>query len=452
MLPQHRLDSLSDEELLGRLTALVERHRQLDAEVVAHIAEVDLRQLYLGQACSSMFAYCTELLHLSEAEAYLRIAVGRASRRFPVLLVMLGDGRLHLSGIAKLAPHLDANNVEELIGRAVHQSKREIEKLVAEVCPRPDVPARMRKLPARTSGSGQLRPGAVDADEAAQIPAEKLTLLANAGEPAPCADLPGAAVTPPSEARPAVIEPIAPVRFKVEFTASAELRDKLALARALLRHKVSDSANDLAEVVDEAVTLLLAKLEARKFAKTNAPRKSVAQSDTSASSRTIPAAVKRAVFARDEGRCAFVAASGRRCSCTDPGLLEYHHVHPYAMGGDHSPQAIELRCRAHNAYQAELDYGKEAMKLAMRSQRKRPTRVSEPAPTPRWRAKAVGQDGAKGRVREKSSSSHGRVRRSTRKRAQSARRVRSPWPARWWLATRDGLRAERRLAPKAFGR
>ena len=134
------------------------------------------------------------------------------------------------------------------------------------------------------------------------------------------------------------------------------------------------------------------------------------------------------------------------------GDLEGFEVVKGATDLYHSPQAIELRCRAHNAYQAELDYGKEAMKLAMRSQRKRPTRVSEPAPTPRWRAKAVGQDGAKGRVREKSSSSHGRVRRSTRKRAQSARRVRSPWPARWWLATRDGLRAERRLAPKAFGR
>ena len=160
MSHEHRLDSLSDEELLERLNTLVARHRELDAEVVAHIAEVDERQLYLGQACSSMFAYSTELLHLSEAEAYLRIAVARASRRFPVLLAMLGDGRLHLSGIAKLAPHLDANNAEALLPRAVHQSKREIEKLVAEVCPRPDVPSRMRKLPAGRSRSVQ-RPGAV---------------------------------------------------------------------------------------------------------------------------------------------------------------------------------------------------------------------------------------------------------------------------------------------------
>jgi len=46
-----------------------------------------------------MFAYCTEVLHLSEA--YLRITAARASRRYPLLLSMLADGRLHLSGIGR---------------------------------------------------------------------------------------------------------------------------------------------------------------------------------------------------------------------------------------------------------------------------------------------------------------------------------------------------------------
>ena len=401
MSRQARLNSLSDSELLERLRTLVERHRKLDAEVVAHIAEVDERKLYLGRACSSMFAYCIELLHFSEAEAYLRSAVARASRSVPVLLAMLGDGRLHLSGIARLAPHLDAGNIESVTERAAHMSKREIDRLVAELSPRPDVRARMRKLPARArSSSDQPRPDRVDRCESARVTREEcLPVVAPARVTAPVT-----APMPRAEARPAMLElggcgarsnsgsggaklePIAPSRYKVEFTASTELRDKLQRARALLRHKISDSSNDLAEVVDEAVTLLLAKLEARKFAKTKAPRKSVADSDTSASSRTIPAAVKREVFARDEGKCAFVAESGRRCSCSDPGRLEYHHVHPYAMGGDHSPETIELRCKAHNAYQAELDYGKEAMKLAQSARRNGTTRASESSLTHRWRA------------------------------------------------------------------
>ena len=111
-----------------------------------------------------MHSYCTEVLHLSEAGAYLRIAVARASRRFPVLLVMLADGRMHLSGIAKLAPQLTAENLDTLLPRAVHQSKREIEKLVAEIAPKPDVPSRMRKLPTRSPllESSELRPVGVD--------------------------------------------------------------------------------------------------------------------------------------------------------------------------------------------------------------------------------------------------------------------------------------------------
>jgi len=153
------LDSIPDEELLERLSTLVDRHRRCEAELVAHLAEVDARQLNLGKACSSMFSYSTEVLHLSEHEAYLRIACARASRRFPVLLDMLADGRLHLSAIAKLAPHLTEEGAEALLERAVHRSKREIEELCAEVAPRPDVAACMRKLPQpRRSASERLGP------------------------------------------------------------------------------------------------------------------------------------------------------------------------------------------------------------------------------------------------------------------------------------------------------
>jgi len=81
-------------------------------DLVAHIGEVDQRGLYARRACSSMFVYCTEILHLSEAEAYLRIVAARAARKYPMLLVMLGEGRLHLSGIAILAPHLTEENCD----------------------------------------------------------------------------------------------------------------------------------------------------------------------------------------------------------------------------------------------------------------------------------------------------------------------------------------------------
>ena len=91
-----------------------------------------------------MFSYCIHVLHLSEPEAYLRITTARAARSHPVLLAMLADGRLHLSGIAKLAPHLTPENRDALLSRATHRSKRQILELIAEICPRPDVPSLVR--------------------------------------------------------------------------------------------------------------------------------------------------------------------------------------------------------------------------------------------------------------------------------------------------------------------
>jgi hypothetical protein len=64
------------------------------------------------------------------------------------------------------------------------------------------------------------------------------------------------------------------------------------------------------------------------------------------------------VWARDEGRCAFVAESGRRCDAT--ALLEFHHVDPYGVGGPPTVANIQLRCRAHNQYEAELFYRRDA--------------------------------------------------------------------------------------------
>ena len=142
------IQKLSDDELLNRLSALLRESRRVESELVAHIAEVDQRRLYAREAFPSMFAYCTEALNMSEAEAYLRIRVARASRRHPELLKMLEDGRIHLTGAAKLSPYLTEANRDTVLPRAAHKTKAKIEELVAEVAPKPDVPSKIRKLPA----------------------------------------------------------------------------------------------------------------------------------------------------------------------------------------------------------------------------------------------------------------------------------------------------------------
>jgi 5-methylcytosine-specific restriction endonuclease McrA len=147
----------------------------------------------------------------------------------------------------------------------------------------------------------------------------------------------------------------------VAFTASAELLAKLREAQALLRHQIPDGA--LEQVVDRALDALLAQLRRQKHAATATPRPGRRRSERAHSSRLptsrhIPAAVRRTVWARDGGRCAFVAGDGRRCAAMD--FLEFHHVVPYARGGQATADNIELRCRAHNGYEAARQSGQWA--------------------------------------------------------------------------------------------
>ena len=217
------------------MTRHVSDSRRVEADLVADIAEVDQRRLYAREAAPSMYAYCIERLHLSEAEAWLRIRVARASRKHPMILAMLRDGRLHLSGIVVLVPHLTSGNRDSLLKRAVHKTRRQVEELVAEVAPREDAPARIRirKLPARRAqaapapapglspetvegANSQLTPETVGCPDAVALPAHEA--LAHEGAPTALQLTPDA-VAPPS-ARSTRVEPLAPAHFKVQFTAS----------------------------------------------------------------------------------------------------------------------------------------------------------------------------------------------------------------------------------------
>jgi len=336
----HQLQSISDDELLRRLSEHLQQSRHVEADLVAHIGEVDHRRLFAREACSSMFAFCIEVLRLSEAEAYLRITVARATRKHPMLLAMLGDGRLHLSGIAILAPHLTEDNQENVLARAVHKSKRQIEELAAELAPKPDVASTIRKLPTPPpSPAAQLCPDRVELSAPREV------------KSAPAA-LPS---SPPVSPRP---ESLSPERYKIQFTANNELRDKIERLQALMNV-------DLAAVIEAAVTDKLERIEAKRYGETKNPRKTIEETDTSPRSRYIPAAVRRIVRRRDSDQCRFVDKSGRRC--TERRGLEFHHHDPFGRGGDHDPARIRLMCRAHNAYLAEREYGKAVMDKFRRS-------------------------------------------------------------------------------------
>ena len=331
------LAHLSDDALLSRVKHLAAREREATALLIAHLAELDERRLYLGEGCSSLFTYCTQVLHLSEGAAYGRIQAARAARRFPSILDRLEEGSLTLATVGLLAPHLTQDNHKDLLDAAHHRSKREVEELVVRLAPQPPVPTVVRRLPrpAVEAAPSSLTPLAAPTSAAAFSMHETSARKSSA-------------MPPPAQR--GTVAPLAPERYKFQFTASAEMHEKLRLAQALLRHQIPDG--DVVAVLDRALSALIEELMKQKLAVTDRLR---ASRGIDSGSRHVPAEVKRAVWQRDGGRCAFVGRAGRRC--TEQGFLEFHHVKPHAAGGDASVENIELRCRAHNGFEAALVFG-----------------------------------------------------------------------------------------------
>jgi hypothetical protein len=338
-------DALSDQELLAHTPVIAGREREAAAELVAHIAALARRPaLYAAKAYGSLFAYCTKALGLSEDAACNRIEVAHACRRFPVILDLIASGSITLTTVRLLGKHLTTENHQAVLTRACGRTRREIEALVAELAPQPDVLSSVRKLPTPMVTSSP-------ATRAAAPTASKEPALAIAPSPT---------VLPPT-AQP-IVRASAPQRYRVQFTIGQDTHEKLRRVQALLRREIPDG--DPAVIFDHAVTLLLEKVEKTKLAAAVKPRPFIRPGTdkgvrgTQRGSRHLPRAVKRAVWQRDGGQCAFVSTTGARCA--ERTFLEFHHIQPYAMQGPGTVANISVRCRLHNAHEAELIFGPRA--------------------------------------------------------------------------------------------
>ena len=324
--PLEAVSGLSDKELLAEVKIAADSERHATARLIALLAQVDERRLYLGEAAHLSSVYCTQVLRLSEHAAYGRIEAARTARRFPVVLDLLTDGSVTLTAVTLLAPHLTPANHRDVLAESHHKSKREIEHIVARLRPEPAVP--------------------VDSPEASGTDEAPAVVVRTASHWGPSGRRFGrGSHASPAAPRAVIATPLAPERYKVQLTISRETHDKWRHAQDLLRHSIPNG--DAAAILDRALTLLLADLERAKHAATARPR---APRPVASGSRHIPAAVRREVWRRDGGRCAFVGMQGR---CTERGFLEFHHIAPYAVGGQAVVENISLRCRAHNVHEAE---------------------------------------------------------------------------------------------------
>jgi hypothetical protein len=325
------LSHLADDALLRDGSAHIARNRWGLADALAHIAEIDARELYLPLGYTSMFAFCRGAWRLSDDVAGKYIHAARTARRFPALFVAVAEGRLELCGVLLLAPRLSPANAEELISAATHKTRVEIEQLLADRFPRPDVETRVRPLPA-----------------------PPLALAEAEHAPGHVGEGPGAGqrqYAPGHVGARGRVSPLAPEAYALQCNLDREEYDALRCAQDLLGAQAA--YRDLGRIVGRGLKLLAAELEKQKFAATARPRRGhkAARRDT----RYIPAHVKRAVWEREQGRCAFVSESGHRCEARSG--LEFDHKLEFARGGEATVEGIELLCRAHNQFKAERTFG-----------------------------------------------------------------------------------------------
>src|SRR6478735_691835 len=302
MRDEGQIRALGDDELLAELLGLVRRDHALLAELLAHLAELDQRRLYLDLGFPSLPAYCTTALGMCESTAGRRITAARVCRKFPEVLARVASGELHLSAVCSMSPHLDWNNAPELIEVCSNQSRRKVDEILAARFPRADVQEKVR------------------------------------------------------------LDPLSEDRYGLHFTIDAEALAELEQVRALARHRLP--GGELSELFKMAMRTLRAELEKQRFSASKKKRtekkpEATAVPDEAAKGSTLPssdcvksrasqrppagaaqdrvarrpsAEVAREVYARDEGRCTFVAQNGRRCGARE--FLEFDHVQPCALGGE----------------------------------------------------------------------------------------------------------------------
>ncbi|MBI4679125.1 MAG: hypothetical protein HY748_16235 [Elusimicrobia bacterium] len=243
----------------GRTTPdLFESLRRLDrfeswslAAILAHLAELDRRRAAEERGFPSLFAYCTRELGCSEAEAYLRIRAARAAIRFPRILTMIAERSIHLTAVARLAPHLTSENYRSVLDKASRRPLDELDRLIATLAPLPE-----KRPVIRTLSVGLQPAGPAEEAGCLALPLAGMGTAAGARPQAAAGAPQASGQSGPVSAgtRTQADEPIEG-RVLFHFVASESLRAKFNRARDLLRHKYPHGRPE--NVFDDALEALL---------------------------------------------------------------------------------------------------------------------------------------------------------------------------------------------------
>jgi hypothetical protein len=297
------------------------------ADFLVALADFDRHRLWVQLGHASVFYYLHRDLKLSKGAAHYRKVAARLIQEFPEVVGPFREGKLCISSVVELARVITPENSTDVLPRFFYLSKQEAKAVAVEICPAAVVPRR-------------------------EVVTEVVTELPRAarfhlGETPPHAS-PAPA---PAEERASFV-PLTPNLQRLHMTVSKQFIEKLEAARKGQGHAQPGASAE--KVIEAALDLLLAQ-QARHRGAVKAPRK-VSRPTTSGH---IPAAVRREVWSRDEGKCTWPLDSGGICGSTL--RLEIDHVVPRGRNGPSTIGNCRLACKFHNQLAARQVYGADWM-------------------------------------------------------------------------------------------
>jgi hypothetical protein len=336
-------------EFSSRLLGLLRREQFALAEFLLALADFDAKRLWMELGYTSLFHFLHRELGMSKGAAHYRKTAAELVRRVPEVMEPLRDGRLCITSIIELAKVLTPENREEVLPRFFHRSRLEAKAVSAELCPAVAAPHRtvVTALPMALAAAPRLAPAApVHVVQSVELEIPKSA----APRPPAGLELP----VPPAPPRSAT-EPLTRELRRLHVTVSKRFTQKLEAAREALSH--SHPGAEVEEILEAGLDLLLERAAKRKGL-VERPR-TKALPPPPAGSRSLPAAVKREVWLRDEGRCQWRLENGEKCGSTH--RLQFDHVHPVALGGESTAGNTRVLCSAHNLMAARRTFGDALM-------------------------------------------------------------------------------------------
>jgi len=395
--------SLTDQELLSTLSGLVKKETVSTIEILRLLNEIARRGLYLKLGFSSLHDYCTRQLKYSGSSASRRVRSAQALRRFPEVSLLLESGEMNLSTLSLLSDILTDENHRELL--EVRVAVPDGPKRGLNLGEEPQNPCKSLNLHNRCGSSAAPAEGRGLFGHGSQ----EMTLSKDAPSSPPCVHVETRVhiqflasegfMKKFEQARALISNRPGGSSYERVFEAMIdefierhspekknERREERRARKASSQEASTTNINESparndstqranggggnaarpapATALDESTQTDPARApdENARHAPPRAPktRRRISVNTPDEGSRHIPAAVRDKVFERDQGRCTYIGANGRRCAETR--YLHIDHIVPFARGGMSTLGNMRLLCSAHNRVEAERVYGVEAMR------------------------------------------------------------------------------------------